>query len=152
MCAYVGDAVHWRVVVVGARAVAACRNTPEPDDFPASASIDASDSFREVPPALAEVAIRAVHALRCELGGVDILEHASGRLFVLEANFPWDFPQVQQAAGIDIAGMMVEHLLAKAERLRAASASAGPAPRGSWPVASLAGMTRSSEAPSVVRV
>lgn len=131
LCAYVGDAVHWRVVVVGSRAVAAYRNTPEPDDFRTNASTNASDSFREVPPALAEVAIRAVHALRCEHGGVDVLEHASGRLFVLEANFPCYFPQAQQVAGIDIAGMMVEHLLAKAERLRAASASAKGAAQGS---------------------
>ena len=59
------------------------------------------------------LAVSAVQAIRRELGGVDILEHPSGRLYLLEANFPCYFPQAQVVAGIDVAGAMVDHLLTK---------------------------------------
>lgn len=121
LCAYVAGATHWRVVVVGQRAVAAYRNAPEDDDFRTYARRDPADYVSEVPSALAAVAIRAVQALRLEHGGVDVLEHESGRLYVLEANFPCYFPQAQLVGGIDVAGEMVEHLMAKSKRLSVCS-------------------------------
>jgi glutathione synthase/RimK-type ligase-like ATP-grasp enzyme len=70
-----------------------------------------------VRPALEDAAVRAVHALRVEHGGVDLLEHPSGRLYLLEANFPCYYPQAQRIGGIDVAGAMVDYLLEKAVRL-----------------------------------
>ncbi len=116
ICAYVDDSVHWRVVVVGDRAVAAYRNPPEVDDFRTYASDDTHDVTANPDPALAEVAVRAVAALHLEFGGVDILRHPTGRLYVLEANFPCYFPHAQRVAGIDIAGTMLDFLLAKSRR------------------------------------
>ena len=52
-----------------------------------------------------------------ELAGVDILQHPSGRLYLLEANFPCYFAHAQTLAGVDVAGAMVEHLMAKARGL-----------------------------------
>ena len=49
---------------------------------------------------------------------MDILEDARGRLFLLEANFPCYYPQAQLVAGTDIAGMMLDHLLKKAQAKR----------------------------------
>lgn len=117
LMAYVDSAVHWRVVVVGDRAVAAYRNTPEPDDFRTYAGNALDDYFSEVRADLADIAVRSVHAVHRETGGVDILEHPSGRLYLLEANFPCYFPQAQLVAGIDIAGAMVDHLVAKSRAL-----------------------------------
>jgi len=117
LCAYVPKAVHWRVVVVGDSAVAAYRNTQETDDFRTYAGTDLEDYPEEVPTALGELAVRATSVLHRELGGVDILEHASGRLYVLEANFPCYFAQAQLVRGTDIAGAIVEHLLCKAASL-----------------------------------
>jgi hypothetical protein len=117
LSAFVDDAVHWRVVVVGDEAVAAYRNPLRPDDFRTEASDDAADYTDAPPPELADLARRAAQVLRRELAGVDILEHASGRLYLLEANFPCYFAQAQLAAGIDVAGAMVDHLLRKAELL-----------------------------------
>jgi hypothetical protein len=117
LCAYVDNAVHWRVVVVGDRAVAAYRNPTDEDDFRTYGS-DAIEDFTATPdPELAALAIRAVHTLRLEFGGVDILEHASGRYYVLESNFPCYFAHAQLVAGIDVAGAMVDHLQEKAARL-----------------------------------
>jgi glutathione synthase/RimK-type ligase-like ATP-grasp enzyme len=121
LMAYVDNATHWRVVVVGQRAVAAYRNDQEDDDFRTYAGRDPSHYLSKVPEPLAALATSAVQALRLEHGGVDVLEHASGRLYVLEVNFPCYFPQAHLIAGIDVAGEMVEHLLVKAERLCCAS-------------------------------
>jgi hypothetical protein len=117
LMAYVDNAVHWRVVVVGDRAVAAYRNTLEEDDFRTYAGEATEDYFADVRPDLAELAVRAVGVVRRETGGVDLLEHPSGRIYLLEANFPCYFPQAQLVAGIDIAGMMVDHLVAKSHAL-----------------------------------
>lgn len=117
LSAFVADAVHWRVTVVGARAVAAYRNITEDNDFRTYGS-DAAEDYTDSPdPDLAGLAVRAVATLRFEFGGVDILEHPSGRLYLLESNFPCFFAQPQTVAGIDVAGPMVDHLAAKAAKL-----------------------------------
>jgi len=117
LCAFIDEAVHWRATVVGERVVAAYRNTPLTDDFRTSGSEDLADFTANPDPALAELAIRAAAVLRVEFAGVDILEHPSGRLYLLEANFPCYFAQAQEVAGIDVAGAMVEHLTGKARYL-----------------------------------
>jgi hypothetical protein len=119
LCAFIDEAVHWRATVVGDRVVAAYRNTPIGDDFRTFGSEDPAD-FTETPdPALADLAVRATKALRVELAGVDILQHPSGRLYLLEANFPCYFAHAQEVAGIDVAGAMVEHLVGKARGMLA---------------------------------
>ena len=125
LAAYVPDAVHWRVVVVGDRAVAAYTNPVDADDFRTYGTTDPADCTAEPRPDLADAAVRAVHALRVDHGGVDLLEHPSGRVYLLEANFPCYFAHAQKVAGIDVAGPMVDFLLEKAVRLTAA----GPPPR-----------------------
>lgn len=123
LTSYVPDAVHWRVVVVGDRAIAAYRNVQSEDDFRSHGSEEASDFTADVAPRLARLAVDAVRCLRLEFGGVDILEHPSGRLYLLEANFPCYFAQSQLIAGIDVAGEMLRHLRGKAERPAQAPAS-----------------------------
>jgi glutathione synthase/RimK-type ligase-like ATP-grasp enzyme len=70
----------------------------------------------EVPAAVADIAVRSVHAERVEFGGVDILEHVNGQLYMLEVNYPCYFAHAQIGAGVDVAGRMVAHLEAKAAR------------------------------------
>jgi glutathione synthase/RimK-type ligase-like ATP-grasp enzyme len=113
LSSWIPDATHWRVVVVGARAVAAYRNVTRDDDFRSCVTRDPADYFADVRPALAEPAIRAVQVVRREFGGVDLLEHPGGRCYLLEVNSPCYFAQAQDVAGIDIAGAMLDHLLAK---------------------------------------
>lgn len=114
LCAYVPDAMHWRVVVVGSRAVAAYRNPTDENDFRTYPSEDPADYLADVPAEMARIAVEAVRVVGSEFGGVDILEHASGRLYVLEANVPCYYPQAQEVGGIDVAGAMVDHLASKA--------------------------------------
>jgi hypothetical protein len=112
--AWVPDAMHHRVVVVGDRAVASYLNPVLADDFRSAPSDDPADYTARVPADLAEVAVAAVRALGYDFAGVDVLAHASGRLYVIEANFPCYFPQAQEVAGIDVAGAMVDVLMRSA--------------------------------------
>jgi hypothetical protein len=111
LAAYIEDAVHWRVVVLGGRAIAAYRNVPEADDFRTYASEDPADFVTEPPPELEQLAVAAADALRTDFAGVDLLRHPSGRCYLLEANFPCWFAQSQLVAGVDVAGAMVERLI-----------------------------------------
>lgn len=118
MSAYVPGAMHHRVVVVGDRAVATYTNPIREGDFRSSPSADPADYSTDVPPDLAAPAIRAVHAQRIRFGGVDLLRHPSGRVYVLEVNFPCYFPQATHG-GIDVTEAMVDFLIQRARALAA---------------------------------
>jgi hypothetical protein len=117
LCAYVEDAVHWRLVVVGDRVVAGYRNRKDHNDFRTYADQDPEDFEQPIKPGIADLAVRAVAALRYEFGGVDILEHPTGRLYLLESNFPCYFATPQEVIGTDVAGAMLDFLIEKSRRL-----------------------------------
>lgn len=127
LLAFVPDAIHWRLVVVGDRVVASYRNPVPGGDFRSTAPDDPADYAAEPPPAAVDAALLATRAIRREHAGCDVLVHPSGRVYLLEANFPCYFPQAQLATGVDVAGAMVDHLLSKAAgpAERAASATRG---------------------------
>ena len=114
LCSFVPEAVHWRVVVVGDKAVAWYRNADEDDDFRTYGSEDPAMYMGELPDGAEELAVKACHVLENAFGGVDILQHPSGRLYLLEANFPCYFAQAQEVVGVDVAGAMVDWLLDRA--------------------------------------
>ena len=111
LAAFVPDAMHWRLVVVGERVVAAYRNPVRHDDFRSEPS-GSPDDYGLTPPAdMAALAVRASHVAGSAFAGVDVLEHPSGRLYVLEANSPCYFPQAETWGKADVAGAMVDHLI-----------------------------------------
>jgi glutathione synthase/RimK-type ligase-like ATP-grasp enzyme len=89
------------------------------DDFRTCGSDDPHDYTQDIGQAMIDHAVRAAQALRVEFAGVDILEHPTGRLYFLEANFPAYFANAQKIGGHDIAGAIVDHLLNKAIQLEA---------------------------------
>lgn len=114
LTAYVPDAEHWRIIVVGDKPVGAYLNAVRPGDFRTYDDEDPENyRFPEDTDMLVS-AIQAVACLHVEFGGVDVLYHPSGRHYVLEANFPCYFAPAQTVGGFDIAGAIVEHLQAKA--------------------------------------
>jgi hypothetical protein len=115
--AYIPDATHLRVIVVGDRAVTCYRNVTADGDFRTYGSQDPDDYDLPIGDELGSLAVGATQALRLELGGVDILVHASGRHYLLEANFPCYFALPETIAGVDVSGALVEHLVAKSRRL-----------------------------------
>jgi len=118
LSAYVPDAMHHRVIVVGDRAVATYENPIEPDDFRSKPSEDPAAYTADVPAELASLALAATRSQRLRFGGVDLLRHPSGRLYVLEVNFPCFFAQATLGGGLDIAGPMIDELLAVSAALR----------------------------------
>ncbi|MFN0096414.1 MAG: RimK family alpha-L-glutamate ligase [Dehalococcoidia bacterium] len=118
LIAYVPGAMHWRVVVVGKKGVAAYPNPEREADFRSTPSGDSADYTASPDVALEATAVSAVKALGMEFGGVDVLWHPSGRMYVLEVNMPCYYPQAQLMAGIDVAGAMVGYLARKSKRIR----------------------------------
>lgn len=114
LSAFVPDAMHWRLVVVGDRVVTAYRNPVRSDDFRSSPSGDPADYGLAPPPEAARIAVAAAHTLGVETVGADVLVDPGGACYLLEANFPCFFAQATEAAGVDVAGPMLDHLLAKA--------------------------------------
>ena len=114
----VEPAKHWRLLVVAGEVVASYINEPQDDDF--RTCVDESDkaAFTTMPPQEAiNQAVAACNILEVEFGGVDILEHTSGRCYLLEVNFPCYFGHPFNAVGTDVAGALVEHLKQKGQQL-----------------------------------
>lgn len=115
----VEPAEHWRVLVVGDAVAAAYLNQAVEEDFRTWVDEEDQEAFlRPAPPEVLQVAVQATEAVGVEFGGVDVLWHPSGRAYVLEVNFPCYFGHPWDAARIDVAGVMVDHLLGKARALR----------------------------------
>lgn len=121
LCSYVEQATHWRLIVIGDAVVAAYTNEMATDDFRTHAPEDGQIYTTTVRAELAEIAVHATQVLQLEFSGVDLLEDTQGNIFLIEANFPCYFAHPQEAAGVDISGMMVEYLRSKAQRLLGAN-------------------------------
>ncbi len=69
-----------------------------------------------LPDAWADLAVRAARALDAAYAGVDLLPGRDGRVYVLEVNGIPGWRGLQEATGIDVAGALLDHLLAPAAR------------------------------------
>ncbi|MDI1434555.1 2OG-Fe(II) oxygenase [Polyangium sorediatum] len=116
LSAYIPDATHHRCIVVGDRVVGFWRNRTDEDDFRTHATDDPADYQAPPAPEILASAVAATAALDVELGGVDVLEHPSGRHYVLEVNFPCYFARARLVGGHDVGGAMIDWLVRKAER------------------------------------
>lgn len=113
MATFVPDATHWRLIVVGDRVVTAYRNPTRAGDFRSEPASDPADYGLSPAPEMADLAIRAAAVSGTHFAGVDVLEHPSGRLYLLEANFPCYFPQAESFGAADVSGAIVSFLLAR---------------------------------------
>jgi hypothetical protein len=116
LCEYIGDAMHWRVIVLGAEAIAAYRNPRAANDFRSVGSTQPEDFTERPADALASLAVRAAALFHLEFAGVDVLEDPSGNVFFLEANSPFYYPHAQLYGGVDIAGRLVDFLAGRSAR------------------------------------
>lgn len=69
-----------------------------------------------LPPAWADLAVRAARSLDAAYAGVDLLPGRDGRVYVLEVNGIPGWRGLQEATGIDVAGALLDHLLAPGAR------------------------------------
>jgi hypothetical protein len=115
---YFEHVVAFRLVVLGKRVIATEARHPGAFDFRSNAMGGALIGRVKTPQRLARIALEAAKALRLEFGGVDLLEDKRGRVRIAELNFPCYFADQQRDSGIDIAGKMVDYLLAKSRRAK----------------------------------
>ncbi|MFN8652643.1 MAG: RimK family alpha-L-glutamate ligase [Gemmatimonadales bacterium] len=98
-----------RVFVVGDRVLGAMeRRAP---GWRTNFSRGGTASPVDLPPAWAELALRAAALVGTEYAGVDLLPADDGTVYVLEVNGIPGWEGLQQATGIDVAGAIIEQLI-----------------------------------------
>jgi len=122
---YFEHVVSYRLIVIGNNVIASEARHSGPVYFRTNSI--GSDSIGAVaaPPAAIEMALKAARVLRIEFGRVDILENLDQKLMLAELYFPCrfscyfccSFADQQRDSGIDIAGAMLNHLMAKSRRI-----------------------------------
>ena len=115
---FIDQQQHARLIVIGDRVVDSIEYQATGEDFRTNAGDIPSVRSKKFSPEVEATAVKAVRALELEFGGVDIMFDADGNHYVLETNFPCYFMRAQEATGTDIAGLMVEYLMEKSQKLQ----------------------------------
>jgi RimK family alpha-L-glutamate ligase len=111
-----------RVFVVGGRVLAAIERCAPEGQWRTNVSLGGSARPLELSSSWEQLALRAAAAIGADYAGVDLLSSRDGTVFVLEVNGIPGWQGLKQATGIDVAGVIVDHLAA---RVRTAAAEAG---------------------------
>lgn len=101
-----------RVLVVGGRAAAAVSLTPAPGEFRSNVHLGGAARAMEPSGEPARLALAACRALGLEIAGVDLMDTPQG-LLLLEANYSPGFQGLEQATGLDVAGLILDHAAAR---------------------------------------
>jgi RimK family alpha-L-glutamate ligase len=102
-----------RAFVVGDRVVAAIERRANDGGWRTNISLGGEARATELPDAWAAMAVTAARAVGADYVGVDLLPARDGTVYVLEANGIPGWSGVQSATSVDIAGAIVDHLIAK---------------------------------------
>ena len=101
-----------RAFVVGDRIVAAMERRARDGGWRTNISLGGEAHAVELAPAWAEQALSAARAVGAEYAGVDLLPSRNGTLYVLEVNGIPGWSGVQSVTDTDIAGAIVDQLIA----------------------------------------
>ena len=113
-----------RVFVVGGRVVGAIERRAPDGEWRTNVARGASARPFELTPAWEQLALRAAAAVGADYAGVDLLPSRDGRVFVLEVNGIPGWKGLQQATGLDVAGVIVEHLQQLVSRVQSGDPAA----------------------------
>ena len=109
-----------RVFVVGGAVLGAIERRAPEGEWRTNVAIGASAKPFDLPDDWAQLAVRAAAVVGADYAGVDLLPSRDGRVYVLEVNGIPGWEGLQAATGIDVAGAIVDRLVA---RVRARSAA-----------------------------
>jgi RimK family alpha-L-glutamate ligase len=111
-----------RVFVVGGRALGAIERQAPTGDWRSNVSRGGTARAIELPPEWERLAIGAAAAVGADYAGVDLLPEVDGRIFVLEVNGIPGWEGLQQATRLDVAGAIVDCLVARVSAPQASAA------------------------------
>ncbi|MFD6530531.1 lysine biosynthesis protein LysX [Streptomyces sp. NPDC060184] len=98
-----------RALVLGDRVVAAVYRTS--DHWITNTARGAATQVCEVTPELAKLALAAAEAVGGGMLAVDLIERRDGEVLVTEVNHTMEFHGLMAATGLDVAGLVVDHVL-----------------------------------------
>ncbi len=104
-----------RCFVVGRKVVASMRRQGAAGEFRSNLHRGGSATSIELSPEEVEAAVRSAATMGLSVAGVDLLRSKRGPL-VLEVNSSPGLEGIQAATGVDVAGAIIEYLVAKVRR------------------------------------
>ena len=107
------DGADIRAFVVGNRVVAAIERRARDGAWRTNISLGGEARAVGLEPALVEMALTAADAVGADYAGVDLLRARDGTVYVLEVNGIPGWAGVQSVTSVDVAGAIVDHLIAK---------------------------------------
>jgi ribosomal protein S6--L-glutamate ligase len=110
-----GAGRDYRAFVVGERVVAAMMRTAPPGEFRSNIHRGGEGRPVKLPKAFERAAIRAVQVLGLQIAGVDLMDSHAGPL-VLEVNSSPGFEGIEKATGLNVASLMMKHIIKQARR------------------------------------
>jgi len=110
--------VDIRCFVIDGRVVASMRRRGAPGEFRSNLHQGGSAEPVRISPMEREIAVRAAHAFRLGLAGVDLLRSSDGPK-VLEVNSSPGFQGIEQATGKNLAGLLLDAIERKVRPLPA---------------------------------
>lgn len=118
-----------RVFVVGGRVIGAIERVAPEGEWRTNVAQGARTRAFDLPREWADLVLRAASAVSADYAGVDLLPARDGSVYVLEVNGIPGWQGLQQATGVDVAGAIVDHVVARvsARRAEAGATHASPA-------------------------
>ncbi|MCA9374071.1 MAG: RimK family alpha-L-glutamate ligase [Candidatus Gracilibacteria bacterium] len=110
--------VDYRALVVGDEVVAAMKRTAKKGEFRSNLNLGGKATAVELTDKEKKMAVKAVKALRLEIGGVDILRTDKGPL-VMEVNANPGFRGLMKVTKVDVPGKIVDFAVSYVEKKRA---------------------------------
>ena len=101
-----------RAFVVGDRVVAAIERRARNGGWRTNVSLGGEARSIDLSPAWSEMALRAARAVGADYAGIDLLPATDGTVYVLEVNGVPGWSGVQKATSADVAGAIIDHLIA----------------------------------------
>jgi RimK family alpha-L-glutamate ligase len=111
-----------RVFVVGGAVLGAIERRAPEGEWRTNVAIGGSATPFDLPDEWAQLAVRAAAVVGADYAGVDLLPSRDGRVYVLEVNGIPGWEGFQTATGIDVAGAIVDRLVARVRGRTAAQA------------------------------
>lgn len=99
-----------RVFILDQKVIGVMRLTPPPGDFRANFHVGGQAAGFDLPGHLKELALNASACMGLEICGVDIIVDQDNEPYVIEVNHSPGFRGLEQATGLDIAGMIIDYL------------------------------------------